>query len=349
MANAEHVNLLKRNVNTWNKWQKENPDTIPDLRNADLSDTYLSGADLTRADLTGANLCRTVLSWAHLSYADLTDTNLTGTDFSGADLFGVDLSKTDLTQAIICSANLGSSDLRGTIFPSEGKPNGPVSFLDLASCIGIDTAKFSDTDFLITYLEKAFSYVHAPDPEEVKRWPEFIDRVIDKIRLLHALYADKEPPKQVIKVVGAINAEIMEYLKTHPNTMRDIRPHQFEKIVTKILTSFGWQVQLTPTANEGSYDIFAISKKIAAIKTSWIIECKKNSLERKVTADVVRSIYGIDSLCNTETTMFATTSNITDGAKEIKPSIYHLCPEDFEEIIQWINNNRPKRRTINKR
>jgi hypothetical protein len=39
--------LLKQDVAAWNAWRKENPDTRPDLRKADLS-----GEDLREANLS---------------------------------------------------------------------------------------------------------------------------------------------------------------------------------------------------------------------------------------------------------------------------------------------------------
>jgi uncharacterized protein YjbI with pentapeptide repeats len=45
MANDEHVAILKKGVDAWNKWRDENVNIRPDL----------SGVDLSRANLGGAN------------------------------------------------------------------------------------------------------------------------------------------------------------------------------------------------------------------------------------------------------------------------------------------------------
>ncbi len=60
MANEEHLKILKRGVEQWNKWRSENctlenPIRV-DLSYADLRDANLAGADLKGADLTGASL-----------------------------------------------------------------------------------------------------------------------------------------------------------------------------------------------------------------------------------------------------------------------------------------------------
>ena len=77
MANPEHVEILKKGVDTWNKWRKDNPETNPDLRSAplqgaDLINANLSGANLTGADLNGAELHSVNFNEANLALADLT-------------------------------------------------------------------------------------------------------------------------------------------------------------------------------------------------------------------------------------------------------------------------------------
>ena len=66
MADHEHLDILKRGVETWNRWRQEHPDIQPDLSNASLRRTDLSGIDLRGA----------YLSEADLTNADLSDTNL---------------------------------------------------------------------------------------------------------------------------------------------------------------------------------------------------------------------------------------------------------------------------------
>lgn len=62
MADEEHVGILRQGVEAWNKWRLENPEVIPDLNRAKLSDANLSGADLN-----GATLGWTILADLDLS------------------------------------------------------------------------------------------------------------------------------------------------------------------------------------------------------------------------------------------------------------------------------------------
>jgi len=56
MANPEHVALLKKSVEEWNKWREENPKTIPDLSKSKFIRISFPKANLNRANLEGADL-----------------------------------------------------------------------------------------------------------------------------------------------------------------------------------------------------------------------------------------------------------------------------------------------------
>ena len=80
MATKQHFEILKRGVNAWNEWRRENSCIKPKLRGAilfgmDLSTANLGEADLHEAILSGANLSsanliRADLSMEHEFYSD---------------------------------------------------------------------------------------------------------------------------------------------------------------------------------------------------------------------------------------------------------------------------------------
>jgi hypothetical protein len=72
MANAEHLEKLKRGVLEWNTWRYSNAVT-PDLHDADLSGANLSDANLNGSDATGVYLWETI-------FADVNLSNVTGLD-----------------------------------------------------------------------------------------------------------------------------------------------------------------------------------------------------------------------------------------------------------------------------
>ena len=54
----KHFAILKKGVESWNKWRKDNSDTIPNLE----------GAHLERANLEGANLRKAILDFSSFQF-----------------------------------------------------------------------------------------------------------------------------------------------------------------------------------------------------------------------------------------------------------------------------------------
>ena len=77
MANKAHLDCLKKGAAGWNRWRNENPEIIPDLREADLSETDFFGADLRNSELQQANFTQA---------KNLVNAQLGGANLSGATL-----------------------------------------------------------------------------------------------------------------------------------------------------------------------------------------------------------------------------------------------------------------------
>ena len=97
MANKKQLNRLKKGVEGWNQWRRENPGVVVDLRGADLVKVYLTGADLVEAYLSGADLTGAYLTGAHLRRADLRRANLSGANLHRAKLGKTAFGNTTLT------------------------------------------------------------------------------------------------------------------------------------------------------------------------------------------------------------------------------------------------------------
>jgi hypothetical protein len=54
MADDEHVEMLKKAADAWNRWRSENANVVLNLDEADLHKANLSGANLSRANLRRA-------------------------------------------------------------------------------------------------------------------------------------------------------------------------------------------------------------------------------------------------------------------------------------------------------
>jgi uncharacterized protein YjbI with pentapeptide repeats len=162
MANKEHLEILNRGVDTWNRWRKEHH-ILPDLSEvnlsmADLSEANLSEANLVRADLSKANLTGANLSIAKLVEADLRNSILHDANLSTANLIGADLTEASLFWANFRGANFSRAVLGFTILVDNDLSD--VKGLDSvqhagSSSIGIDTIYLSGGNIPLSFLRGA--------------------------------------------------------------------------------------------------------------------------------------------------------------------------------------------------
>ncbi|MEP6667579.1 MAG: toll/interleukin-1 receptor domain-containing protein [Chthoniobacter sp.] len=167
MAESQHLEILESGVEAWNEWRNDNPQVVPDLRGADLSDgeytTYdpdagLIGINLEGADLRNAKLRDADLFEANMRYANLEGADLCGAGMSMADLIrtncqGAHLQMTDLTNSLLFQAKLVESDLWRTNFScawltetdfSKSRIEGTIfDEVDLSEARGLETVRHS--------------------------------------------------------------------------------------------------------------------------------------------------------------------------------------------------------------
>jgi uncharacterized protein YjbI with pentapeptide repeats len=113
-ANKQHLALLKRGADTWNRWREENRGIQPVLRSIDfnkegcidMSNYNLDQADLQRVSGNSIKFCR-----AQLRNADLSGAVLSSADFEQATMIGTKLKDASLTDAHFHSAHLQGADL----------------------------------------------------------------------------------------------------------------------------------------------------------------------------------------------------------------------------------------------
>ena len=166
MANPEHLEILKRGVEGWNRWRKDSPEVRANLRNAqlggmelknanleganlleadllraDLSEANLTEADLTGADLRDANLAEADLHWAYLLQADLTVASLVGANLTEANLRGANLRGTDLGGTVLNKANVSKVNVTGADFTAAWANGTNFSDIDLSTAKFLETVK----------------------------------------------------------------------------------------------------------------------------------------------------------------------------------------------------------------
>jgi len=147
MANQEHLQILARGVDAWNKWREEEPNAEPDLSGVEQFTTPLKGinfsganfrdamlvmAQLSNANFTGAKLNKASLSAAQLDGADLSDADLSGADLTNVDLSNTLLRNATLRDTVLSGANLSGADLQGSVMAGTDLGNADLLGANLA-------------------------------------------------------------------------------------------------------------------------------------------------------------------------------------------------------------------------
>ncbi|OYD95158.1 hypothetical protein CDG77_10560 [Nostoc sp. 'Peltigera membranacea cyanobiont' 213] len=143
MANEEHLAILRKGREIWNRWREENPQVIPDLTKADLRGMYFGMFNLDYVDMQGAEIVGDSdldepdengygklqgynPSSADFTQASLRRANLSGLSFSNLDDSyperdpkSVDLRGADLIEANLCGAYISGARLGELIIESS--------------------------------------------------------------------------------------------------------------------------------------------------------------------------------------------------------------------------------------
>ena len=141
---------------------------------------------------------------------------------------------------------------------------------------------------------------------------------------------------EIKDVIIPASEELIKYIKNKQDLIFKISSRQFEELIADILKNFGWDVELTAATKDGGYDIFAISKDLSGMKSSWIIECKKYRRDRKVGIEAARSLYSVKNEMKVSNAIIATTSTFTKGVHDFSASRYDFSLRDYDGIMEWL-------------
>jgi uncharacterized protein YjbI with pentapeptide repeats len=148
MANPEHLKILQRGLEVWNKWINELRERhfalhgeIPDLTGANLRGARLSGASFICTDFKGAFLGGADLTDSYLYEADFRSADLKHADLRGADFRAADLRGADLTSAELDHADLRGAKLRGADFTDVGMGDTILWDNDLSEVKGLEMVR----------------------------------------------------------------------------------------------------------------------------------------------------------------------------------------------------------------
>jgi len=282
---------------------------------------------------------------------DFTDANLKNVDFRGCVLNATnfqqaDFSNSDISETLLAFADGKAIKLKGAILKGIILPNTIHSknrigrFTDLALAEGLENAVFDNQNILQNYLAEVFSIIHKQELDDYSPNETYSNVLLNRIKAIKLIYEAVAIPQKLIKDLSELKHEILVSIKNNPLHLKSLKGRIFEELIAELLSSYGWDVDLTKKTRDGGYDIFAISKDISGLKSSWIIECK--GWQNKVSIDVVRALYGVKNDLKISNALLATTSHFSSDVIKYKASRYDLELKDYNGLIEWINQYKPK-------
>ena len=139
-----------------------------------------------------------------------------------------------------------------------------------------------------------------------------------------------------------INEELIRYLASHPEAMREMHPRKFEELVAELFRHKGYEVELTPPTRDGGFDIRAYYRSDTGTFLT-LIECKRYGAHKPVSVDIVRGLYGVVTNARATRGLVATTSTFTKDAKAFQAqNEYQLHLADYSIIQNWLADFKAK-------
>jgi len=139
------------------------------------------------------------------------------------------------------------------------------------------------------------------------------------------------PQKRLKKVT-------IQHLQEYSKTLQMLNPCQFEDLIIRLLTGFGWEIQPEPkeAAATGVHGYLAVSKVVPGLAVIWLIECKSASPSHVIGVEEVRRLYGAMIGVGASNALLATTGRITQGARDYAQSKSDVHLIDSDEIVAWL-------------
>jgi restriction system protein len=182
--------------------------------------------------------------------------------------------------------------------------------------------------------------------KQVASWGELLDRLTE-FRASgplgptgQQLSAAAPQRRAIISDVSTTNAKILEMLQKQPELARKLGPRKFEEIVGELLALQGYKVSLTPSSDDGGFDLYA-ARKEGLGEFLYLVECKRYNPPNKVGVEIVRSLHGVVHSQRATAGAIVTTSFFTAGAKEFqRKNEYQIQLHDYVALSKWLTGVR---------
>ena len=112
----------------------------------------------------------------------------------------------------------------------------------------------------------------------------------------------------------SLNAELYEYFDNNSEQLMRLHWREFEKLVTELLQSQGFQTEIGPGSADGGIDIRLVQRDpIGDILT--LVQVKKYGTNRRIGLQAIQALHGVREVERANGSMFVTTSDYGPSAR----------------------------------
>lgn len=131
---------------------------------------------------------------------------------------------------------------------------------------------------------------------------------------------------------------LLEKFRQRVSSLDDLNWRQFEILISELLESDGYEIELMSGTKDGGVDIIAIKDlgELGMFKTLW--QAKKYKISRKIGISTIRELADVRNEFKASKAFIITSSFLTSGALErIQRDKYLLGKIDRNDLNAWIN------------
>jgi hypothetical protein len=138
-----------------------------------------------------------------------------------------------------------------------------------------------------------------------------------------------------------MDSTIFQKIRDNPCVMDELSPRLYVELVAELLAFFGWEISLTTRTRDGGRDILGVTRDRTGFETTWVVECKHYSRDRKVGVEAVRQLYGVRQGIGAHQAILITSSFLSRDARAFINMMGGVQIADRDTILGWIAQYEP--------
>lgn len=214
---------------------------------------------------------------------------------------------------------------------------GDRNYYERIKALGLSMAGFIEkpvrfNDTLLPLIDEAINHYKSTQQEPILEEPTLTSNNPDVTG-----QADILAPAGSSKIYQLNHVDLALYaqLQAQPELMKSLDWRVLEKLLTDILETFGYIVDLTRPTKDGGIDIIAFGKPEPWGKHCYLLQAKRWS--NRVGVEPVRELMFLQNDLHATMACLATTSAFTKGAWEIHNKYrWQLDLRDYDGLKEWV-------------